>query len=219
MAFQALIQAAGSGSRLGLGPKAFVILAGRTLLERAIEIVRDGADGVIVAVPAAEIARARALVGDDGITVIAGGSSRSETSRKLVAQATAPWLLLHDVVHPFATNMLVQKVLEAAYEHGASAAGVPNTEFLYDRNGELLHAPGDVLIGQKPVAFSHAAAEAGYRALRESSASHDPSVLEVLELAGIRTKFVEGGARNLKITGPAELEIAQAMIAREKIRS
>jgi len=219
MGFQALIQAAGSGSRLGLGPKAFVVLDGRTLLERAIEIVRDIAEGVIVAVPAAEITRARALVGGDGITVIAGGASRSETTRRLVAQATAPWLLLHDVVHPFATTALVKRVLEAAYGHRASAAGVANTEFLYDRNGELLHAPGDVLIGQKPVAFAREAVEAAHQALRESSASNDPSLLEVLELAGIRTKFVEGSARNIKITGPAELEIAQAMIAQEKARS
>jgi 2-C-methyl-D-erythritol 4-phosphate cytidylyltransferase len=122
-------------------------------------------------------------------------------------------------VHPFATTALVQRVLEVAYEHRASAAGVANTEFLYDRNGALLHAPGDVLIGQKPVAFSREAVEAAYRALPESSASQDPSLLEVLELAGIRTRFVESGARNIKITGPAELEIAQAMMAREKIPS
>lgn len=216
MAVQALIQAAGSGSRLGLGPKAFVLLDGRTLLERAIEIVRDSAESVIVAVPAAEIARARALVACDGVTVIAGGASRSETTRRLIAQATAPWLLLHDVVHPFATAALVSEVLEAAYGHRASAAGVVNTEFLYHRNGGLLHAPGDVLIGQKPVAFAREAIEGAYQALRESGAGHDPSLLEVLELAGIRTKFVQGSARNIKITGPAELEIAQAMIELEK---
>jgi 2-C-methyl-D-erythritol 4-phosphate cytidylyltransferase len=219
MAVQALIQAAGSGSRLGQGPKAFVVLDGRTLLERAIDIVRDVAEGVIVAVPAAEIARTRALVAGDGVTVIAGGASRSETTRRLVTQATAPWLLLHDVVHPFATAALVREVLEAAYLHRASAAGVANTEFQYDRNGELLHAPGDVLIGQKPVAFAREAVEAAYKACRESPASNDPSLLEVLALAGIRTKFVQGSARNIKITGPAELEIAQAMIELEKARA
>jgi 2-C-methyl-D-erythritol 4-phosphate cytidylyltransferase len=219
MSVQALIQAAGTGSRLGQGPKAFVVLDGRTLLERAIAIVRDVVAGVIVAVPAAEIARARALVTGDGVTIIAGGASRSETTRRLIAQATAPWLLLHDVVHPFATTALVREVLEAAYVHRASAAGVANTEFLYDRDGELLHAPGDVLIGQKPVAFAREDVVAAYGALRESSASDDPSLLEVIELAGIRTKFVQGSVRNIKITGPAELEIAQAMIELEKARS
>src|SRR4249919_3959560 len=119
MFVQALIQAAGQGSRLGLGPKAFVVLDGKTLLERAIELLRNIVD----------------------VIVIAGGSSRSETTYKLVAEATAPWLLLHDVVHPFATTALVKNLLETAYQHGASAPGVANTEFLYTREGDLLHAP------------------------------------------------------------------------------
>ncbi len=216
MPVQALIQAAGSGSRLGLGPKAFVVLDGRTLLERAIEIFRDIAESVIVAVPTTEIARAQALVGSDRITIVPGGSSRSETTHRLVAKATAPWLLLHDVVHPFATTALVKKLLEVAYEHRASAPGLANTEFLYSRDGELLLAPQGALIGQKPVAFSREAVEAGYSALRETNTTNDPSLLEILELAGLRTKFVEGSARNIKITSPADLELARAMIELEK---
>ncbi|MGE0736600.1 MAG: 2-C-methyl-D-erythritol 4-phosphate cytidylyltransferase [Alphaproteobacteria bacterium] len=219
MGVQALIQAAGNGSRLGLGPKAYIVLDGRTLIERAVAIFRDIAEHVIVAVPAAEIARTRRLLGGDRITVIAGGASRSETTRRLVAEATAPWLLLHDVVHPFATTDLVEKVLQTAYVHRAAAPGVANTEFMYGRDGALLFAPGEVLIGQKPVAFSRDAVEAAYKALGEIEAAKDPSLLEILELAGIRTKFVEGSARNIKITGPADLEVAQALIELEKAES
>jgi len=218
MIVQALIQAAGNGSRLGLGPKAYVVLDGRTLIERAVEIFRDIAEHVIVAVPEAGIARAWSLVGGDRVAIIAGGSSRSETTRRLVAEATAPWLLLHDVVHPFATSALVEKVLQTAYEHRAAAPGVSNTEFMYGRDGTSLLAPGDALIGQKPVAVSREAVVAAYKALQETKKAKDPSLLEILELAGIRTKFVEGSARNIKITGPADLEVAQAMIELEKAR-
>lgn len=216
MTVQALIQAAGSGSRLGLGSKAFVDLDGQTLLERAVALFRDVADMVTIAVPAAEIDKARKLVGHAGVAFIAGGSSRSETTRKLIAAASAPWLILHDVVHPFASSALVTAVLEAAYAHGASAPGLVNTEFLYTRDGELLHAPGDLLIGQKPIAFSRDAVLDAYRAWRATAAAGDPSLLEILEAAGLRAKFVESSAYNIKITNPADLELAHAILALRK---
>ncbi len=222
MAVQALIQAAGDGSRLGLGPKAFVSLAGRTLLEHAIGIFHGIADSVIAAVPAGEMARAQALAGGHGVAMIAGGSSRSDTTRRLVAASTAPWLLLHDVVHPFATPDLVSAVLAAARAHGAAAPGVPNTEFLYGRDGVLRYAPGALLVGQKPVGFSRQAVEGAYAALDAAKGlappAGDPSLLDVLARAGIRTKFVAGSARNIKITGPADLAFAEALLASERLQ-
>lgn len=215
MAVQALIQAAGSGSRLGLGAKAFVVLDGRTLLERAIAVVRQVAESVIVAAPAADVDRARALVGGDGIAIIAGGASRSETTRMLVARATDSWLVLHDVVHPFVTADQIRRLLEAARAHGASAPGLANTEFLYDRDGRLLHAPGDVMVGQKPVVFSRQAVTAAYAAAEEGTGAGDPSLIELLEGAGTRTRFVAGSPRNIKITSPDDLAFAEALIAVE----
>lgn len=100
MSVQALVQAAGQGSRLGLGPKAFVVLDGKTLLERAIDLLRDIVDSIVVAVPATEIGRAQRLIGSSIVIVISGGASRSETTFKLVAEATAPWLLLHESCIP-----------------------------------------------------------------------------------------------------------------------
>lgn len=213
MTVDALIQAAGAGTRLGLGPKAFVMLDGTTLLERAVALLDPIADQVVVAVAPADVARAVAMVGGPRVRVVAGGGSRSETTRRLIDHATAPWLLLHDVVHPFATADLVRRLLAAARAHGASAPGIVNTEFLYGRDGTLLHAPGDILVGQKPVAFSRAAALAGYAAADVDGSAEDPSLLDVLARGGVRTRFVEGDPGNIKITSPADLAIARAIIA------
>lgn len=218
-AAQALIQAAGSGSRLGLGPKAFVRLDGETLLERSVALFRDLVESLVIAVPAADLERARALVGGPRISLIAGGATRSETTRRLIGAATAPWLILHDVVHPFATAASVSQLLDAAKAQGASAPGIVNTEYLYRRDGEILHAPGGVLVGQKPVVFSAEAVRRAYSSIEAADVSQDPSLLEVLEVAGIRTAFVEGSARNIKITSPADLELAEAMVALEKRRA
>jgi 2-C-methyl-D-erythritol 4-phosphate cytidylyltransferase len=207
---QALIQAAGSGSRLGQGPKAFVILGGQTLLERSIALFRGIADHIIVAVPSADLARAQALVAGDRVAVIAGGESRSQTTHRLVQRSSAPWLLLHDVVHPFASPALVRRVLDAAVIHGASAPAVSNTEFLYDKDGSPLHPPGAILIGQKPVGLSREKLRAAYLAC--PALPGDPSVLEVLAAAGTPTRFVPGDRRNIKITEPDDLALARALI-------
>lgn len=211
---EGLIQAAGSGVRLGLGPKAFISLAGMTLLEHAVALLRPEVDGIVVAVAADDADRARALVGGRGVTVMAGGASRSATTRRLIEAATAPLVVLHDVVHPFATPDLLRRVLDAARNAGAAAPAVPNTEFLYDGDGERVHAPGEVRIGQKPVAFSLDAARAGYAA--GGAADGDPSLLDVLRRAGVRTAFVPGDAGNIKITGAADLRIATALFALDR---
>jgi 2-C-methyl-D-erythritol 4-phosphate cytidylyltransferase len=209
-AVQALIQAAGGGSRLGQGPKAFINLAGQTLLERSIALFREIAGHIIVAVPGAEVARSTALVGGSQVDVIAGGESRSQTTRRLIERSSAPWLLLHDVVHPFASPDLVRRVLEAAMRHGASAPAVPNAEFLYDTDGNPLRPPGAVLIGQKPVGLSRETVIAAYRGATVPQG--DPSVLEILAAAGTPTRFVPGERRNIKITEPDDLALARAMV-------
>ena len=94
--------------------------------------------------------------------------------------------------------------------HGASAPAVPNTEFLYGSDGTPLHAPGAVLIGQKPVGLSREKLIAAYRG--SSVPQGDPSVLEVLAAAGTPTRFVPGDRCNIKITDQDDLALARALI-------
>jgi len=213
MDVQGLVQAAGSGNRLGLGPKAFVQLGGRTLLEHSVALLEPHVASVIVAVPPGDIARANALVASPRIRVIAGGESRSQTTRLLIAQSEGAWLVLHDAVHPFPGAELITSLLSEARRSGAAAPGLINSEFLYRRDGVLLHAPGQVLTGQKPVVFSRAAALAGYDALADNGLDEDPSFLDILELGGVRTTFLPGSPTNIKITTPDDLRLAEALWA------
>ncbi|MCK0207773.1 2-C-methyl-D-erythritol 4-phosphate cytidylyltransferase [Starkeya koreensis] len=212
MTVQGLIQAAGSGSRLGFGPKAFVRLGDRTLLEHAVALLRPMVDLVIVAAAAEDVARAGELVAGDRVRVVAGAPSRSQTTRLLVEEASARWLVLHDVVHPFASPGLVAALLDKARAAGGAAPGLVNAEFLYNRDGDLLHAPGEVLIGQKPVAFAREAAIAGYASLPAGGLVRDPSFLDILERGGVRTAFVPGSALNIKIPTPDDLRLANALL-------
>ncbi len=213
MTVQGLVQAAGSGSRLGLGPKAFVRLDGRTLLEHAVALLTPMVDSIVVAVAPDDMGRAQQLVAGARVRVIPGARSRSETTRLLIHEASARWIVLHDVVHPFADARLVAALLDKARAVGGAAPGLVNAEFVYDRKGDLLHAPGEVLIGQKPVAFAREAAIVGYASLTPGGLGADPSFLDILERGGVKTAFVPGSALNIKITTPDDLRLAKALLA------
>lgn len=213
---EAIVTAAGQGTRLGLGPKAFVVLAGRTLLEHAVTTVVSVAARVIVAVPSAELARAEDLVGGDKVRVIAGGARRIETLRALVGAASLPWLLLQDVVHPFVTKELSQRVIDEARRAGAAAAALSNVDFLYGTDGTLRAVPGDVVAIQKPLAFRRADAARGF-AVADGTASggvvSDLGAADILALAGQSVAFVPGHTMNFKLTTPDDMELAQRLMA------
>src|SRR5688500_17988110 len=101
-AVDGIVLAAGRGERLGLGPKAWLTLGDRTLLERAVATMRQVADSVTVGVAEADIERARAMCGDD-VVVVAGGATHRDTMTAAYRAGSAPWVLVHDVAHPFLT--------------------------------------------------------------------------------------------------------------------
>jgi 2-C-methyl-D-erythritol 4-phosphate cytidylyltransferase len=213
---EAVIQAAGHGTRLGLGPKAFVTLEGQTLLERAVAPMSAVAGHVIVAVAEGDIDRANGLVGNPRVSVIAGGERRSDTFRRLIARSSAPWILLHDVAHPFVSAELSRLVLATARRTGCATAALPNFEFMYGADGRLRAEPGEILIAQKPVAFRRDAISAGCDAVGNAEAAGDLGALEILAHVGVTSTFVPGYPGNIKITTAADLAMARALARQER---
>ncbi len=200
---------------MGEGPKGFLRLGDRTLLERAVDVLRGAVDRVVVAVGPDDLERARSLVAGPGVVVIAGGATRMETQKRLADAADAPWLVLHDVVHPSTTSEVVRRVLAAARVSGAASAGVPSTVFHYRRDGTMLSAPGEALIPQKPVVFRKAEFLEGIAcfARDRSGVSPEPSTMEILALAGRRTTFVPGVPGGIKLTWPEDLALVRHGVA------
>lgn len=212
----ALIQGAGQGTRLGLGPKAFVSLGEQTLLERVVATMSAVAGRVIVAVPANDVGRANDLVGGPRVSVIAGGEQRVETFRKIEAQSTAPWLILHEVTHPLATVDLAARVLAAARRVGCAVAAVPNDVSIYGSDGVLRATPGKAMMLQKPIAFRKDAIGAGLRAISDVALAENLGVLEILKRGGVTVEFVLGSSANFKITTAADLALACAVALQER---
>jgi 2-C-methyl-D-erythritol 4-phosphate cytidylyltransferase len=204
----ALIPAAGAGARLGLGPKAFVRLAGRTLLEHAVALFDGVADEIVVAVPAGREEEARALA--PRARVLTGGASRQETVARLVAASDAPWLLVHDAARPFTPPEVVLRVLEAARVAGAATAALSVADTLHDVERDAPVPRGALRAVQTPQGFARATLEAAHRhALAVGLEATDDA--QLVRAAGGAVALVVGSPWGHKLTGPDDLGWLEAL--------
>jgi 2-C-methyl-D-erythritol 4-phosphate cytidylyltransferase len=207
----ALIPAAGSGERLGMGPKAFVQLAGKTLLERAISSFAS-VDEVIVALPEAHLdvelpARVRRVL---------GGSTRQESVKNLLEAATNEIVLIHDAARPFLSAEIIQAVIDAALEVGAATTALlaADTLVLEGKSkiwGSLLDRSKIHAI-QTPQGFQRdLLLEAHERARLEGFAATDDAGL--IARLGLPVALVPGDPRLFKVTRPGDYALAEAFAA------
>ena len=202
-----IIPAAGSGTRLGLDqPKAFVDLAGSTILEHCVAGVRDWSIDVeiVVVVPADLVERAAELV--PSAIVVAGGAHRSESVRAgLAISGDADIVLVHDAARPLTPPAVFRRVRDAVLSgHRAVVPGLPVVDTV-DR--EPLRAV------QTPQGFARealAAAHAGDAGLATDDAG-------LVERIGIDVHVVVGDPLAFKITTPWDLRVARDLVA-ERLR-
>jgi 2-C-methyl-D-erythritol 4-phosphate cytidylyltransferase len=121
----ALIPAAGSGERLGMGPKALLELRGKTLLERAIAAFDGLTDEVIVALPEAHLE-----LSIEGARVVSGGATRQESVLNLLNAARGDVVLIHDAARPFLPRAVIERVLSDVERVGAATAALPVADTL-----------------------------------------------------------------------------------------
>lgn len=121
----AIVVAAGSGDRFG-GPKQYELLAGRRVLDHALDACRAACDGIVLVVPPD-----RAADPEDADAVVPGGATRAESVRAGLAAVPddADIVLVHDAARPRASAGLFTAVI-AAVQQGADGAvpGVPVTD-------------------------------------------------------------------------------------------
>lgn len=209
----ALIAAAGSGTRLGLGPKAFLALGDSTLLERVAGLAMRLAAEVHVAVTSDRIATARGLL-DASVHVHAGGDSRTATFERLFAASRASFVLLLDVARPFVSARLARAVLAAAAQHGAAGA--------YVRSPVPAALPGEGPVDAAIAASRYRLPQMPQAFQRESltrvfghGCAHTTVTQTVWELAvnaGISVHAVNGEETNIKITTPLDWAFASHVI-------
>ena len=210
MAVVGIVPAGGSGERLGADrPKAFVVCAGRPLIEWSLEALGAVCDRVVVAAPQGY---------DEGPDRVRGAESRSASVRNAVeAVDEADIFVVHDAARPLVTRELVQRCLDAI-EPGidGAIAAIPMTDTVKEvaPDGRVLKTLDRATLWavQTPQVFR---ADILRRALeRDASAlaaATDDAWL-VDDAGGVIT-VVESYPENLKVTRESDLRIAEALLA------
>lgn len=212
----AILVAGGSGQRLGAAvPKAFVEVAGQTILERAAQAFAGHPDvgAVIVVAPQAHVQQATELT---KLPVVAGGASRQASVAAGLAAlpADAEFVLVHDAARPFVPRRVIDAVL-AALHSGADAVvpvvPIADTVRRVAPDGRLSGVVdrATLLAVQTPQGFPRAVLLAAHDNASDVAATDDATLVEAL---GYQVVAVDGADEAFKITTAADLARAASVL-------
>lgn len=216
----AVIVAAGSASRMGGIDKVMAPLGGIPMVARTVAAFQGcDAIGEIVIVTRPDLIRpiSALCAGMDKVrAVVAGGSSRQE-SVGLGLNALSKNVELaaiHDGARPLVTEAVIDRTVRAANSYGAAAPAVPVKDTIKVVVGGLVEKTPEraTLQGvQTPQVFDFDLLRGALKKAQEENAAvtDDCSAVERL---GMKVKIVEGDERNLKVTTPMDLKIAEMLL-------
>ena len=207
----ALLVAAGRGERLGAsGPKAFVTLAGRPMLEWSVAALRAaGLSEIVVALPEGEAA-------PDGCVGVPGGATRSASVRAALAAAGEGDVVVHDAARPLVEPTLFTAALSALEGADAAVAAAQATDTIKEAGPDHRVAAtldrSRLWAIQTPQAFRRAALE---RALDAPDAILAQATDDawLVERTGGTVRVVESTPANFKVTTPHDLRLADHLLA------
>jgi len=227
----AVVLGAGSGLRFGAAiPKQLLPLAGRALLEHSVAAFQQapGVDEILVVMAPGHTAQVRDLLAERGYRkltgVIEGGVTRPESARRAIA-ALGPDecnVLFHDAARPLLDQPTIAGCVRALRDHQAVGVAVPASDtIVVVQDGIMTSMPHrDTLRRcQTPQGFrlsvirrAHelALADPGY------TATDDCGVV-MRYLPDVPVAVVPGSERNIKITYPHDLIVAEVLITSEEI--
>jgi 2-C-methyl-D-erythritol 4-phosphate cytidylyltransferase len=228
----AVIAAAGSGERLGAGPKALVELGGRPMLAWSLDAfaAAERVDRAIVAAPPgleSEIA-GLAPTGLE-VEVVAGGDSRSVSVASALEAVRDPIVAVHDAARPLVTAELIDALI-AKLDGRPDAAGViaaaPLTDTVkrareprpangeFERGGPTVaktESRDHLWAAQTPQVFRSDALRAAHDAdPQRLAAATDDAML--VEKADGKVLIEPARGENLKVTTPADLRLAELLL-------
>ena len=216
----AVIVAAGSASRMGGIDKVMAPLGGTPMVARTAAAFQNCdaiAEIVIVTRPDLIHPISALCAGMDKVrAVVAGGSSRQE-SVWLGLNALSEGIQLaaiHDGARPLVSNLVIDRTVRAANSYGAAAPAVPVKDTIKVVKGGLVEKTPEratLQAVQTPQVFDFDLLRGALKKAEEEKAAvtDDCSAVERL---GMKVKIVEGDERNLKVTTPMDLKIAEMLL-------
>jgi 2-C-methyl-D-erythritol 4-phosphate cytidylyltransferase len=220
----AIIAAAGQGLRMaGKRPKQFLELAGTPIIFHTLQAFEqcDSIQEIIVVISAAESAGFLSLAGKRELRklrkVVPGGATRAESvlrGLQAVREATVDIVAVHDAVRPFVTPDEIARTVSAAQVAGAAIlVSAPVDTVKEIRAGSVVRTlkRDDLRNALTPQCFQYKLLRRAY----EQVDVFDPDLTDessLVERLGERVAIVEASARNIKITRPEDLILAEALL-------
>jgi 2-C-methyl-D-erythritol 4-phosphate cytidylyltransferase len=233
----AIIPAAGLGTRMASAPSAkgkkpaatkqFTELGGTPIVIHTLRKFAASPEvlEIYVALRANEIERFRVRLGKEAkdilqkkVRLVEGGEHRQHSVANALSSVSAAdddIVLVHDAVRPFVTEEIIRHVIRAAQKYGAAIAGLPAVDTVKQvertSDGALVTAtfPRErVVMAQTPQGFRYDVIKKAFdEAATDGFVGTDEASL--VERSGHAVAVVMGSARNIKITAPADMELAE----------
>ena len=216
----AVIVAAGNASRMGGIDKVMAPIQNEPMIRRTVRTFQecDAVSEIVIVTREDLIGPITDLCAgyDKVTTVVKGGSSRQE-SVELGLEALSKKIKLaaiHDGARPLATYELIDRAIRAANTYGAAAPVIPVKDTIKTVEGGLVVNTPDrskLRAVQTPQVFDIDLLKGALAKAKQDKAevTDDCSAVERL---GMKVKIVEGDERNIKVTTPMDLKIAEMLL-------
>ena len=223
--YTAIVLAAGSGKRMNSKVhKQDLIIQDRPGLYYSLKAFEDSAvDEIVLVVGKGEEKFCRKEIVDKyGISkvkaIVEGGKERYHSVFEGLKQTSdADYVLIHDGARPFVNQDIIRRCMQEVQKYQACVVGMPvkDTIKIADEEGYAKQTPDrkNVWMIQTPQTFSYALIYEAYEEMlktEDAAITDDAMVLE--RTKGKKSKLIEGSYRNIKITTPEDLLIANVYL-------
>jgi 2-C-methyl-D-erythritol 4-phosphate cytidylyltransferase len=234
MRMVAVVLGGGMGQRIGAPlPKQLLRLGGRTLLEHCVAAFEQapGVDEILVVMADGYVEQVRALLADGGygkVTgVIAGGVARPDSTRVALAAISVSCgdpaecgVLLHDAARPLVDQRIIADCVAALGVHEAAGVAVPASDTIVITDNGVMHSmPKRETLWrcQTPQCFRLPVIARAHElaAADPDFAPTDDCGVVLRYLPAVDVHIILGSERNLKITYPQDLAVAEALLAKD----
>jgi len=228
----AVVLAGGMGQRFGGDrPKQLHVLAGRTLVEHSVAAFEQapGVAAITIVMPPGLASQAKEQFVGSGyhpkVTgVIAGGATRTDSTRCAIAAfgESECNVLFHDAARPLLDQRIIADCISALTTDQAIGVGIPSSDTIVEvTDGMVTRMPRRETLArcQTPQGFRLSVIRRAYQLadadpdFPQRPATDDCGIV-LRYLPDVPVRLVPGSERNIKVTYPGDLEVAEALLRR-----
>jgi 2-C-methyl-D-erythritol 4-phosphate cytidylyltransferase len=228
----AVVLAGGTGQRFGGDkPKQLHVLAGRTLVEHAVTAFEQapGVAAITIVMPPGLASQAKEQFTDSDdhpkVTgVIEGGATRTDSTRCAIAALGESEcnVLFHDAARPLLDQRIITDCIGALATHQAIGVAIPSSDTIVEvADGMVTRMPRRETLArcQTPQGFRLSVIRRAYQLadadpdFPQRPATDDCGIV-LRYLPEVPVRLVPGSERNIKVTYPGDLEVAEALLRR-----